>query len=192
MYILFEGIDTVGKTTQIERIALRHPEAILTHEPGGTPFGERARTILLEGDIHSPRAELLLFLADRAEHYDTVIVPHRDGLVISDRGFLSGIGYAMASGDTTLEELIALNQYALRGDWPDEIIFLQTDFSTLRSRMAAKAETDGIEERGLVYLMEVQQHMLDALNLLDIPFLVVDATKKPEAVFASISSYLGL
>ncbi len=191
MYILFEGIDTAGKSTQIERIALRHPEAILTHEPGGTPFGQRAREILLGGEIRSPRAELLLFLADRAEHYDTVIAPNRDGLVISDRGFLSGIGYAMASGDTTLEELIALNQYALRGDWPDEIIFLQTDFPALRSRMAAK-ETDGIEERGLVYLMEVQQHMLDALNLLDIPFLVVDATKKPEAVFASISSYLGL
>jgi len=191
MYILFEGIDTAGKSTQIERIALRHPEAILTHEPGGTPFGQRARTILLEGDIHSPRAELLFFLADRAEHYDTVIAPNRDGLVISDRGFLSGIGYAMASGDTTLEELIALNQYALRGDWPDEIIFFQTDFPTLRSRMEAK-ETDGIEERGLAYLMEVQQHMLDALNVLDIPFLVVDATKKPEAVFASISSYLGL
>ena len=191
MYVLFEGIDTAGKSTQIERIALRHPEAIRTHEPGGTPFGQRARTILLEGDIRSPRAELLFFLADRAEHYDTVIAPNRDGLVISDRGFLSGIGYAMASGDTTLEELIALNQYALRGDWPDEIIFLQTDFATLRSRMAAK-ETDGIEERGLTYLMEVQQHMLDALNVLEIPFLVVDATKKPEAIFASISSYLGL
>lgn len=191
MYVLFEGIDTAGKSTQIERIALRHPEAILTHEPGGTPFGQRAREILLGGEIHSPRAELLLFLADRAEHYDTVIAPNRDGLVISDRGFLSGIGYAMASGDTTLEELIALNQYALRGDWPDEIIFFQTDFPTLRSRMADK-KTDGIEERGLTYLMEVQQHMLDALNVLNIPFLVVDATKKPEAIFASISSYLGL
>ncbi len=191
MYVLFEGIDTAGKSTQIERIALRHPEAILTHEPGGTTFGQRAREILLGGEIHSPRAELLLFLADRAEHYDTVIAPNRDGLVISDRGFLSGIGYAMASGDTTLEELIALNQYALRGDWPDEIIFFQTDFPTLRSRMAGK-KTDGIEERGLTYLMEVQQHMLDALNILGIPFLVVDATKKPEAIFASISSYLGL
>jgi len=191
MYVLFEGIDTAGKSTQIERIALRHPEAILTHEPGGTPFGLRARQMLLEGQIHSPRAELLLFLADRAEHYDTVIAPNRDNLLISDRGFLSGIGYAMASGDSALEELIALNQYALRGDWPDEIIFFQTDLPTLRARMAAK-ETDEIEARGLTYLMEVQHHMIDALNFLNIPFLIVDATKKPEAIFASISSYLGL
>jgi dTMP kinase len=191
MYVLFEGIDTVGKSTQIERIALRHPEAITTHEPGGTDFGRDARAILLRGDVRSDRAELLLFLADRAEHYDEIIAPNRDGLVISDRGFLSGIGYALASGDTGLEELIALNQFALRGDWPDEIIFFQTDLPTLRERMEAK-EHDEIEQRGLLYLLEVQQHMLDALNILNIPYLVVDATRKPEAVQASIASYLGL
>ena len=191
MYVLFEGIDTVGKSTQIKRIALRHPEAITTHEPGGTDFGRDARAILLQGDVQSDRAELLLFLADRAEHYDEIIAPNRDGLVISDRGFLSGIGYALASGDTGLEELIALNQFALRGDWPDEIIFFQTDLPTLRERMEAK-EHDEIEQRGLLYLLEVQQHMLDALNILNIPYLVVDATRKPEAVQASIASYLGL
>ena len=192
MYVLFEGIDTAGKTTQIGQIALRHPEAVITREPGGTPFGQQLRRILLEEDtLHSPRAEMLLFLADRAEHYDEVIAPSRDGLVISDRGFLSGIGYAMASGDTGLEELIALNQFALRGDWPDEIIFFQTDLPTLQARMGAKSP-DGIEQRGLLYLMEVQQHMLDALSVLGIPYLVVDATRKPAAVQASISSYLGL
>ncbi len=191
MYVVFEGIDTVGKSTQIERLALRHPEAVITHEPGGTDFGRDAREILLRGDVRSDRAELLLFLADRAEHYDEVIAPNRDGLILSDRGFLSGIGYAMASGDTGLEELVALNQFALRGDWPDEIIFFQTDLPTLRQRMGEK-HLDGIEQRGLLYLMEVQQHMLDALALLDIPHLIVDATRKPEAVQASIASYLGL
>ncbi len=191
MYVVFEGIDTVGKSTQIERLALRHPEAVITHEPGGTPFGQQARQILLESHLHSPRAELLLFLADRAEHYDEIIAPNRDALILSDRGFLSGIGYAMASGDTGLEDLIALNQFALRGDWPDEIIFFQTDLPTLRERMGEK-RLDGIEQRGLLYLMEVQQHMLDALAALDIPHLIVDATRKPEAVQASIASYLGL
>ena len=191
MYVIFEGIDTAGKSTQIERLALRHPKAIITQEPGGTPFGQKARQILLEDTLHSPRAELLLFLADRAEHYDTVIAPNREGLILSDRGFLSGIGYAMASGDTGLEELIALNQFALRGDWPDEIIFFQTDLPTLQARLGEK-NADGIEQRGLLYLMEVQQHMLDALRVLDIPHLIVDATRKPEAVQANIASYLGL
>jgi dTMP kinase len=191
MYVLFEGIDTVGKSTQIERIRLKHPEGIFTHEPGGTPFGEKAREVLLGGNLQSPRAEMLLFLADRAEHYDTVIAPNRDKLIVSDRGFLSGIGYALAAGDTGLEELIVLNQFALRGDWPDEIVFFQTDASTLEARLRAKTH-DGIEQRGIAYLLEVQQHMLAVLKQMHIPYLVVDATRKPEAVHASIVSYLGL
>ena len=191
MYVLFEGIDTVGKTTQIERIGLKHPDAILTQEPGGTTLGEQIRQILLENTPHSPRAEMLLFLADRSEHYDTVIAPHRDKMIISDRGFLSGIGYALAANDTGMEELIALNQFALREDWPDEIVFFQTDAPTLQARMSAK-EHDEIEQRGLTYLLEVQHHMLRVLEILDVPYLVVDATRKPEAVYANIVSYLGL
>ncbi len=191
MYVLFEGVDTVGKSTQIDRIKLKHPEAIFTHEPGGTPFGQHARSWLLEETLHSPRAEMLLFLADRAEHYDTVIAPNRDQLILSDRGFLSGIGYAMVAGDTGLDELIVLNQFALRGDWPDEIIFFQIDAPTLEARLRAK-EHDGIEQRGIAYLLEVQQHMLHVLETMHIPYLVVDATRKPEAVHASIASYLGL
>jgi dTMP kinase len=191
MYVLFEGIDTTGKSTQIERIKLKHPDAIYTQEPGGTEFGQKARMILLEGGLYSRRAEMLLFLADRAEHYDEVVAPNRDKLVISDRGFLSGIGYALASGDTSLEELIALNHFALRGDWPEQIVFFKTDFETLKARTEAKA-LDGIELRGLEYLMEVQEHMHYALQQTGIPHLVVNARDKVEAVHMSIVSYLQL
>ncbi len=191
MYILFEGIDTSGKSTQIERIAIKHPEAIITKEPGGTVFGQKARKILLEGDLHSHRAEMLLFLADRAEHYDEVIAPNRNKLVISDRGFVSGIGYALTSGDAGLEELIALNHFALRGDWPDEIIFFRTDIDTLKSRLSEK-NPDGIEQRGLEYLMQVQENMEYALDKLGIPYLVVNSRDKVEAIHMSIVGYLGL
>ena len=68
MYILFEGIDTCGKSTQIELLANQQPELIITKEPGGTAFGMKAREILLKDTLASKRAELLLFLADRAEH----------------------------------------------------------------------------------------------------------------------------
>ncbi len=191
MYILFEGIDTCGKSTQIERLSLKHPDAIITKEPGGTVFGQKARSILLAGDVLSDRAEMLLFLADRSEHYDEVIAPNRDKLVISDRGFLSGIGYALTNGDTSLEELIALNHFALRGDWPEHIIFFRTDMETLESRMSDK-EPDGIEERGLEYLMTVQENMEYALGQLGIPYLVVNARDKVEAIHMSIVGYLGL
>ena len=92
MYILFEGIDTCGKSTQIELLAQTDPTLITTHEPGGTAFGKQAREILLSDSLSSKRAELLLFLADRAEHYEEIIKPNKNKTIISDRGFLSGIG----------------------------------------------------------------------------------------------------
>ena len=64
MYVLFEGIDTCGKSTQIELISKKHPEIVITHEPGGTAFGKKAREILLSDSLASKRAELLLFLAE--------------------------------------------------------------------------------------------------------------------------------
>jgi len=189
MYVLFEGIDTVGKSTQIARIARLRPDAVLTHEPGGTPFGQRAREILLEGSLHSARAELLLFLADRAEHYDTVIAPNREKLIISDRGFLSGIGYALAGGEMDFDTLLSLNRFALDGHFPDQIILFVTDIDTLRERTGQKS-LDGIEQRGLEYLMAVQSHMLQSLEKLGIDHLIVDATEPIETIHQNIVSYL--
>jgi dTMP kinase len=189
MYVLFEGIDTVGKSTQIAQIAKRRPDAILTHEPGGTPFGQRAREILLEGNLHSARAEMLLFLADRAEHYDEVIAPNRDKLIISDRGFLSGIGYALAGGEADFETLLSLNRFALDGHFPDRIILFVTDIDTLQERTGQK-RLDGIEQRGLEYLMSVQVHMRQSLEKLSIDHLIVDATESIKAIQQNIVSYL--
>jgi dTMP kinase len=191
MYVIFEGIDTCGKSTQIELLRRRHPEAVVTREPGGTPFGEKAREILLETGVRSRRAELLLFLADRAEHYEEVVRPHRSGLLISDRGFLSGIGYALANGGVDLEELIALNHFALQGDWPDHIILFETDLPTLRERTRAKS-LDTIEQRGLEYLLEVQPQMRFALERLAIPYLLLDARESVETLQHRILDYLQL
>ena len=189
MYVLFEGIDTCGKSTQIELIAQKHPEIIITHEPGGTPFGKKAREILLSDSLASKRAELLLFLADRAEHYQEVIFPNRDKVVISDRGYLSGIGYALANGDFDFNELVNLNKFALNGDFPDKIILFLTDMKTLKERTSAKS-LDGIELRGLEYLLRVQEHMKETILKLDIPYLFVDATNDIETIHTQITDYL--
>jgi len=189
MYVLFEGIDTCGKSTQIELIAQKHPEIIITHEPGGTPFGKKAREILLSDSLASKRAELLLFLADRAEHYQEVILPNSDKFVISDRGFLSGIGYALANGDFDFDELVNLNKFALEGHFPDKIILFLTDMKTLEERTSAK-NLDGIELRGLEYLLRVQEHMKQTILKLDIPHLFVDATQDIETIHTQITDYL--
>ena len=181
MYILFEGIDTCGKSTQIELLANKLENVVLTKEPGGTSFGVQAREILLADSLRSKRAELLLFLADRAEHYAQVVQPNSDKTVLSDRGFLSGIGYALANGDFEFEHLVELNKFALEEQFPDLIILFITDMETLTKRMGEK-ELDGIELRGLEYLINVQNKMQESLSKLNIPYLLVDAKESIENI----------
>ena len=189
MYILFEGIDTCGKSTQIELIADKHPDIIVTHEPGGTSFGQKAREILLTDSLASKRAELLLFLADRAEHYEEVIEPNKDKVILSDRGFISGIGYALANGDFDFEELVRLNKFALKDHFPDRIVLFLTDMETLKERTSEKS-LDGIELRGLEYLLRVQEHMKESIIKLGIPHLFIDATDSIENIHQKILTYL--
>ncbi len=187
MYVIFEGIDTCGKTTQIELIAQKFSNAIITREPGGTEFGKGIREILLADSLKSKRAELLLFLADRAEHYVQTIKPNRENLILSDRGFLSGIGYALANGDFEFEHLLTLNKFALENSLPDLIILFETDIETLKERTQNEDKIlDGIELRGLVYLLEVQQEMKKSLLRLDIPYLRIDARADIETIHEKI------
>ena len=189
MYILFEGVDTCGKSTQIELIKERHPEVIVTKEPGGTAFGTKAREILLHDRLSSKRAELLLFLADRAEHYEEVIKPNPNRLILSDRGFISGIGYALANGDFDFDTLVELNRFALQDKLPDKIILFLIDMQTLQERTSQK-ELDSIELRGLEYLLKVQEHMRESILRLDIPHLFIDATEDISTIHTTISRYL--
>jgi len=189
MYILFEGIDTCGKSTQIELLAKKYPEIIVTHEPGGTAFGKKAREILLADSLASKRAELLLFLADRAEHYEEVIEPNRTRIVVSDRGFISGIGYALANGDFDFDKLVKLNKFALKDHFPDRIILFTTNMETLKKRTSEK-NLDGIELRGLEYLLTVQGHMMESIIRLKIPHLFIDASDSIENIHQAILTYL--
>jgi len=187
VYIIFEGIDTCGKTTQIELLATEFKDVIVTKEPNSTIL----REILLSSSFKSKRGELLLFLADRAEHYKRVIEPNRDKLVLSDRGFLSGIGYALANGDFEFDYLVELNKLALYNNFPDFIIFFKTNIETLKNRMEAEdKKADGIELRGLEYLIKVQDNMEKSLKKLDIPYLTIDATKEIETIYIEISNQI--
>jgi len=189
MYILFEGIDTCGKSTQIELLAKNIPDLVITKEPGGTQFGIKAREILLADTLSSKRAELLLFLADRAEHYQEVIKANRDKVLVSDRGFISGIAYALANDDFDFDELVKLNKFALEDHFPDKIVLFLTNIDTLKERTSAKT-LDGIELRGLEYLLSVQEHMKQSIIKLGIPHLFIDATDSVENIHQSILTYL--
>ena len=189
MYILFEGIDGAGKSTQIARLAAAFPQAIVTKEPGGTKLGENLREILLKENGLDKRAEILLFLADRAEHFGKIIKPNLDKMILSDRGFVSGMAYALAGGNFSFEELLSLNKFALQGNFPQKIVFFKADESTLRSRLGSRAQMDGIEARGFVYLLRVQDAMEEILQKLDVRYVTIDAAMDEEKITNLIKEF---
>jgi len=192
MYVIFEGIDTTGKSTQVQRFADNNPNVLATKEPGGTPLGIRLREILLGGEVKmSFNAELFLFLADRALHYDTIVKPHRhDRLVISDRGFLSGISYACANYEDIDGALVLqMNQLALDGQYPEKIVLFLTNEALIKERLCLK-EHDAIEERGVNYLLRIQAIMRRIIRTLPIQCLEIDASLSIEAIYQQIEEFL--
>ena len=190
MYILFEGIDTSGKTTQIELLKEAIPDIVTTKEPGGTPFGEKIRQIVLKEGVSSIRAEILLFLADRAEHYAEVIMPIRDiELVVSDRGYISGIAYAMALGEKDLELLLTLNRFALNDTLPDAVVLFTLTKESYKKRISQKS-SDIIESRGVDYMMRVQEYMIEVAKRSNINLLQIDATDTIENIHKKILQYI--
>lgn len=192
MYVIFEGIDTTGKSTQVNLFAQRHKDVIATKEPGGTKTGVKLREILLNGeDKLSFNAELFLFLADRALHYDTVVKEARHhSMVMSDRGFVSGIAYAKANhSQIDTHFLLALNRFALSEQYPDKIVLFVTNEALLKSRLSGK-EHDKIEQRGVSYLLHIQAIMQELLKELPIDVLEVDATLEIETIYKMIEEFL--
>ena len=190
MYILFEGVDTSGKSTQIELLRQDFPDAIYTKEPGGTSIGLEFRKILLEKDISSFKAELFLFLADRAEHYEQIIKPHHDKLILSDRGFVSGMAYALTNHpNLDMNFLLELNRFALDGNLPDKVLFFKTNKELIQSRLSQK-QNDSIEKRGIDYLLKVQENMQRVLESLEIDFWTIDSSDTVENINTKIKGLL--
>jgi dTMP kinase len=192
MYVIIEGIDTAGKSTQLEILKQKYPEAIFTKEPGGTDLGLQIRKMALSGIAKSKVAEMFLFLADRAEHSYEVIKQNKDNIVISDRGFLSGIAYAKSA---PLEIAISLNIMALNGVFPKKIIILELTKEELENRLSLK-EQDSIEKRGSQYLLDIQTRMIEAINMINemsevkIDFLVINAKKSIQEISQEIQNFL--
>lgn len=186
MYIVLEGIDTAGKSTQITNLKEVFKEAIFTFEPGATPLGVKIREILLKTDIASPKAEMLLFLADRAEHFASVIAPNLDKLIISDRSLISGIAYAR---DFDFEILRTYNAFALENLLPNKAVLLELDRQTLEFRLNQKSK-DKIEKRGVSYLLELQERLKKTMERLSIRSLVLNASLPQDVITTKIIDFI--
>ncbi len=185
MYIAIEGIDTAGKSTQIESVSKYYPDAIVTKEPGGTDIGKEIREMVLSARAQSKKAEFLLFLADRAEHIKEVIEPNLDKTIISDRSAVSGVAYALVQGEISETAIVHLNRFATGGIYPDKIFLLKLTKEELEFRLSQK-ELDGIELRGVEYLLKIQDALIEAAKLLELELVVVDATKSIEDITKEI------
>ncbi|MCK9453821.1 dTMP kinase [Sulfurimonas sp.] len=185
MYVAIEGIDTAGKSTQIERLRGYFADAVITKEPGATEIGKKIREIVLGAKTKSKKAEFLLFLADRAEHVKEVIEPNQERLIISDRSAVSGVAYALVQGEIEKKDLVSLNNFATGGIYPSKIFLLKLTKEELKFRLSQK-ELDGIELRGEEYLLGIQEAIIEAAKLLNLELITVDATKSIDDITQEI------
>ena len=186
MYIAIEGIDTAGKSTQIEAVSNNFPDAIVTKEPGGTEVGKEIREIVLSAKAQSKKAEFLLFLADRAEHMTEVIKPNIDSkMIISDRSVISGIAYALVQGEISETAIVHMNRFATDGIYPHKVFLLKLTKEELEYRLSQK-KLDGIELRGVEYLMSIQDAIIEAAKLLELELIEIDATNSRENITKKI------
>lgn len=135
LFITLEGVEGSGKSTQAERLARwlereTGAEVLLTREPGGTDVTKQIRELLADPDaILDSRAELLLFLADRAQHVATVIRPalERNAIVVCDRYIDSTIAYQSYGRGHDLALLETLNAWASTELMPDLTLWIDCD-----------------------------------------------------------------
>jgi dTMP kinase len=153
-FVVLEGGDATGKSTQLRGLATRLRDAghdvVETFEPGATPLGARLRGLLLdEGHPVDPVAEALLMAADRAEHVAEVVRPalQRGAWVVCDRFVPSSLAYQGVGRGLGVAEVEQLNELATAGLVPDLVIVLDLAPDAARARMAAARDRAGGRDR---------------------------------------------
>ena len=188
LFVTFEGVERAGKTTQIALLLdyLRQlgQDVRVTREPGGDAVAETVRRLLLERDM-APRAELLLFLAARAQNVDRVIRPHlaAGGTVLCDRFIDSSIAYQGYARGLGRDTVFHLNAFAIDGLLPDLTILLDLPPEIGLSR---QMDRNRMEAESLEFHVRVREGFLREAENNPARFCVLDATQEAAALHASI------
>ena len=194
LFISFEGGDGVGKTTQIRILAELLKEAgvghILTREPGGTDLGSAIRELLLHGDDISPRAEALLYAADRAHHVATRIRPalERGDVVLTDRYLDSSVAYQGAARALGTQEVRELSLWATDALLPDLTILLDAEPDIASRRTMARGATDRLEREPDAFHAALRAQFLALADAEPDRFVVIDADRPVEAVADAVAA----
>jgi len=151
--IVFEGVEGAGKTTQLERLALRlgrHGVTVrMLREPGGTTVGDEIRALLLRpGAVIPPRSEALLFMASRAALMEEQVRPAlaRGEVVLLDRFFLSTYAYQVGGRGLPEREVRDANGFATSSLVPDITVLLTLPVAEGLARAARRGEADRMEQ----------------------------------------------
>jgi dTMP kinase len=189
MFFSFDGIDGVGKTTQMqlfhEWLAAEGHDVVTCRDPGSTSLGERVREIVLKSDHTTPisaRSEMLLYMAARAQLVDEVIRPAIESgkTVISDRFLLANIVYQGHAGGVPLSDIREVGRVATAGLMPDCVFLLDMSPTDARGRMGQ--ELDRIERRGDEYREKLRAGFLAEAKHMGSSVHIIDAGRSIETI----------
>jgi len=203
LFVAFEGGEGAGKTVQLGLLAgwlqAAGRRVRLTREPGATPAGERIRGIVLDpGSRLTPRAEALLYAADRAEHVESVLLPALAAgeIVLSDRYVDSTLAYQGAGRALDRCEVQRLNDWATGGLRPDLTVLLDLDPTVGLTRAGGRRSLDRIEQESLAFHHRVRAEFLRLAATEPARYLVLDGGDEPDplagAVRHRLSALLGV
>jgi dTMP kinase len=192
LFLALEGGEGAGKSTQAALLAIwlreQGYDVVKTHEPGATKVGMRLRALLLD-NTHaglSPRAETMMYAADRAEHVASVIRPalERGAIVVTDRYVDSSLAYQGAGRRLPVGEVAGLNRWATGGLLPDLTILL--DLPPMEGLMRRERSADRLEAEPAEFHQRVRSGFLALADAEPERYLVLDATRPPAEISREI------
>ncbi len=192
-FITLEGPDGSGKSTLINLISEymknKGIEIVVTREPGGTLIGEEIRDIILDNNNINMGAETeaLLYAAARSQHVHERIIPalNEGKIVISDRFLLSSLAYQGVGRGLGIENVKMINDFGLRGIYPDLILFFHIDPEITLERKTTKGG-DRLEKEGNDFHKRVYNGYMELLEKYPRNIAIIDATKSVEEVFEQV------
>lgn len=190
-FITLEGPDGSGKSTIINLIGdyLKNKgiEFIISREPGGTVIGEEIRDIILDNKNTNMGAETeaLLYAAARGQHVHEKIIPALESgkIVVCDRFILSSLAYQGVGRGLGIEKVKMINDFGLRGTYPDLVLFFHIDPELTLERKTIKEGGDRLEQEGVEFHRKVYNGYMELLNKYPKNIKIIDATKSIEEVF---------
>ncbi len=185
--IAVEGIDGSGKSTLTKSLHQslldKDYDTILTKEPGGTPLGNQLRTILQNQEIPpTPKAEYLLFAADRAQHFTTLIIPNlqNNKIIISDRTADSSLAYQGYGRGLKLAMINTINQWAMNGITPHLTIYIKVPVSIALERIKQRKKLTAFEQH--TEFLERVTHGFETMYTNRNDVIIIDGTQSSETV----------